>query len=190
MADEITPESSEPSPDMPPATVEPEPAAAADKPATPEADLGDAGKKALSAERTARKAAEKLANDLAAKVKAFEDEKLTELERAQREAADLRAATAKAEADAMRLRLATRYGISEEDAEMFLTGSTEEALTAQAERVAALRGESKRFKGSADGGARRESQPSIDDQIAEASKAGNHALAISLKRQKAYASNT
>ncbi len=44
-----------------------------------------------------------------------------------------------------------------------------------------------RFKGSADGGTRKGSAKSIDDQIAEATAAGNHALAISLKRQKAYA---
>lgn len=44
-----------------------------------------------------------------------------------------------------------------------------------------------RFKGGADGGTRKGSSKSIDDQIAEASAAGNHALAISLKRQKAYA---
>ncbi len=44
----------------------------------------------------------------------------------------------------------------------------------------------KRFQGSADGGTRKGSAKSIDDQIAEATAAGNHALAISLKRQKAY----
>jgi len=45
----------------------------------------------------------------------------------------------------------------------------------------------KRFQGAGDGGARKGSAKSIDDQIAEATAAGNHALAISLKRQKAYA---
>lgn len=47
-----------------------------------------------------------------------------------------------------------------------------------------------RFQGGADGGARNGSGPSIDDQIAEATKAGNHRLAIALKRQKAYATTT
>jgi hypothetical protein len=41
-----------------------------------------------------------------------------------------------------------------------------------------------RFQGSADGGARNGSQVSIDDQIAEATKAGNHQLAIALKQQR------
>lgn len=45
----------------------------------------------------------------------------------------------------------------------------------------------KRFQGTADAGARNESAPSIDQQIAEATKAGDHARAIALKRQKAYA---
>lgn len=47
-----------------------------------------------------------------------------------------------------------------------------------------------RFQGGADGGARNGAGPSIDDQIAEATKAGNHRLAIALKRQKAYATTT
>jgi hypothetical protein len=47
----------------------------------------------------------------------------------------------------------------------------------------------KRFQGGADGGARNDTGKSVDEQIAEATKAGNHRLAISLKRQKAYASS-
>lgn len=43
----------------------------------------------------------------------------------------------------------------------------------------------KRFKGSADGGARKGSTKSIDDQIAEAEKAGDHLRAIALKQQRA-----
>lgn len=42
-----------------------------------------------------------------------------------------------------------------------------------------------RFRGDPDAGARKESAKSIDDQIAEATAAGNHQLAIALKRQKA-----
>ena len=44
----------------------------------------------------------------------------------------------------------------------------------------------KRFKGDADGGARKESGQSIDQQIAEATKAADHVRAIALKQQKAY----
>ena len=53
-----------------------------------------------------------------------------------------------------------------------------------------LAAQGKRFQGGADGGARNGATTSLDDQIAEATKAGNHRLAISLKRQKAYADKT
>lgn len=43
-----------------------------------------------------------------------------------------------------------------------------------------------RFQGSADGGVRKGSKPNLDQQIADATKAGNHKLAIQLKRQQAY----
>lgn len=38
--------------------------------------------------------------------------------------------------EALRLRIATRFSISDEDADLFLTGSDEETLTRQAERLA------------------------------------------------------
>lgn len=40
-----------------------------------------------------------------------------------------------AEAKALRLEVATKFGISSEDAELFLTGSDEQTLTKQAERL-------------------------------------------------------
>lgn len=44
----------------------------------------------------------------------------------------------------------------------------------------------KRFQGAGGGGAReRKAQPTLDEQIAAAEKAGNHTLAISLKRRRA-----
>ena len=53
------------------------------EPATGDATdtLGDAGKKALASERAARKAAEKRANDLAAQIKATEDEGKSEAQK-------------------------------------------------------------------------------------------------------------
>ncbi len=116
------------------------PPAAPAEPLIDEAALGDAGKRALDAERTARKAAEKAAADALAKVKAFETEKLSDLEKAQQQAKDAQEAAAKATTEALRLRLAARNGLSEEDAELFLVGTDEATLTAQAARVAALRG--------------------------------------------------
>jgi len=95
--------------------------------------LGDPGKAALVRERQKASAAE-------AKVREFETRDLSELEKAQREAAENKAVADKATTEALRLRLATRHGISEEDAELFLVGTDEATLATQAERVAALRG--------------------------------------------------
>jgi len=53
-----------------------------------------------------------------------------------------------------------------------------------------LAAQGRRFPGSADGGPRKESDVSIDDQIAAAQKAGNFAQVIALKRRKAYADKT
>jgi len=67
----------------------------------------------------------------------YEAEKLSDLEKAQKAAADAQAAAAEAQREAMRYRLAAQHGISQEDAEIFLTGGTEEAMAAQAARLAA-----------------------------------------------------
>jgi hypothetical protein len=47
-----------------------------------------------------------------------------------------------------------------------------------------LAAQGKRFQGNGDGGPRNESDKSIDDQIAEATKSGNHILAIALKQKR------
>lgn len=99
--------------------------------------LGEGGIKALQAERDARKAAEKAASELQAKIDALNAEKLSDLEKAQLEAKQADERAAKAERDALRFKYAAKHGISEEDAELFLTGDTEEAVSAQAERLAA-----------------------------------------------------
>lgn len=59
--------------------------------------LGDGGKKALEAERAARREAEKLAKELASRVEKFEDSQRTEEERREHELA-----TARAEVEAER----------------------------------------------------------------------------------------
>jgi len=48
-----------------------------------------------------------------------------------------------AEVTALRANIASNHGISAEDRDLFLTGTTEEALTAQAERLAARDSEQK-----------------------------------------------
>lgn len=101
--------------------------------------LGETGKKALLAEREARKAMEKQLSEAKARLAEFEREKMSELERAQVEAQEAREAADKAIAEALRLRVAVKHNISEEDAELFLTGTDEETLTKQAQRLAERR---------------------------------------------------
>jgi hypothetical protein len=83
--------------DGPPAGDPPaEPPKPVDPPADPPADLGDAGKRALAAERARANAAEKLAAEQAAKLKEFEDRDKTDAEKltAAKEAAEKRATDA------------------------------------------------------------------------------------------------
>lgn len=97
--------------------------------------LGEGGKKALKAEREARAAAEKQAAELKARLDKIEAANMSDLERAQKEAQEAREAAAKAAADALRFRVASQHGISEEDAELFLTGSDADTLSRQAARL-------------------------------------------------------
>ena len=63
---------------------------------------------------------------------------MSELEKAQTAAQAAAAEAATAKAEALRWRIAAKHGISDEDAETFLTGSDEESLTKQAQRLASL----------------------------------------------------
>ena len=91
---------------------------------------------------------------------------------------------ARAEAEALRWRIAARHGISDEDAELFLTGSDEDTLARQAERFKELA--VKPSKGTVVPGI--DNQPntpaSIADQVAAAEAAGDFSLAIALKSQQ------
>lgn len=130
-----------PDPQAPPA--EPQPTATASfDPKAPEAfvpvdKLGEAGKAALQKERADRKAAEKLAAELEARLKAIEDKDKTELERAQTRLAELEKNYATEQQQRLRLQVATAHGITSDDL-VLMTGTTEEELTAQATRIAAL----------------------------------------------------
>ena len=100
--------------------------------------LGEAGKKALAAERDARKAAEKALREAQDQIKAFETERLSDLEKAQAAAKEWQEKAQAATAESLRYRIATKHGISDEDAETFLTATDEDGLTKQAERLKAL----------------------------------------------------
>lgn len=97
--------------------------------------LGENGEKALKAERDARTAAEKTAAALQKQLDEINAANLSDLEKAQKEAADAQAAATKAQAEALRYRVAAKNSISDEDAELFLTGTDEDTLTRQAARL-------------------------------------------------------
>lgn len=101
------------------------------------AELGDAGKKALDAERNARKAAEKAAADLQKQLDAINQANESAVEKAQREAKEAQEAAAKATTEALRFRVAAKHGISDEDADLFLHGTDAETLERQAAALVA-----------------------------------------------------
>lgn len=114
-----------------------QPAEASSEPVESGSDepLGEGGKKALAAERKARTEAEKREADLKARLDKIEAANMSDLERAQKEAADAKDVAAKATAEALRFRVAAQHGISDEDAELFLTGTDNETLSRQAQRL-------------------------------------------------------
>jgi hypothetical protein len=167
--------------------------------------LGDAGKKALDAMKAERKAA----RDEAATVKAERDALQAKLDgkEAEHAAAQEKAANDKAVLDRANKRIvsanvktaakgvladpADAYKFLDLDAfEVDDDGNVDEDAIASAladliktkPYLGAQSGQ--RFQGSADGGARNGSASNIDDQIAEATKAGNLQLAIALKQQR------
>lgn len=125
-----------------PAVEEPQTArASTDTPdTTPEAtdtpDLGDGGKKALEAERRARRQAEKAANDALAKVKAYEDAKKSDTERLAEQLEQFKTEAATAKAETLRLRVAAESGLPA-DLHEFLVGDDEDQLRAKAQKLMA-----------------------------------------------------
>lgn len=101
-----------------------------DKPA----DLGDAGKKALTEERNARKAAEKERDAHAAKLKEFDDRDKTETQRLTEERDALKAERDLNRVEATRLRLGLRYKLAEDDLD-FLGSGTDEDMESRAKRL-------------------------------------------------------
>lgn len=150
----------------------------------PSADLGDAGKRALAEERKARKAAEKEKGDLATRLKEFEDRDKSELEKASEAWKSAEAERDAAKAEALRLRTAIKHGISDEDAELFLTGTDEETLTRQAERLAERITSSTPRAPKPDPSQGARGPVGIDARIAEAEKNGDVRTAIALKSQQ------
>lgn len=115
--------------------------ATADADVTDTPDLGDAGQKAIKAERDARKAAERTAAELAAQLKSFEDANLSELERTKKAAEESAAELAQLRVENIRTRVALEKGVPSDLIE-FLTGSTEDEVAAKADTLMARIGSS------------------------------------------------
>lgn len=71
----------------------------------------------------------------AAKFDEIEQANQTELEKASSKTATAEKERDDARAEALRLRVAAKHGITEEDADLFLTGTDEDTLTKQAKRL-------------------------------------------------------
>jgi hypothetical protein len=98
-----------------------------DPPAPKETDWKAEARKWEERAKENKTAAERLAE--------LEAANKSELERANDKATAAEKAADKATADALRLRVALKHGISDEDADLFLTGTDEETLTKQAQRL-------------------------------------------------------
>lgn len=100
--------------------------------------LRQEGINALRRERAAKEAAEKAAREALAKVQEYEDRDKTELQKATEAAAKAAKDAETARTEALRYRIAAKNGITDEDADLFLNGSDEATITAQAVRYAEL----------------------------------------------------
>lgn len=133
-------------------------------------------------------------NQAAKKLADLEEANKTEAQKLADRASKAEQTAAAAQAEALRWRIATKHGIGDEDAETFLTGTSEEVLTRQAERLVALRTPQ---QPAAAGGQQRTPvealrpgalpnppEPTLADQIAAAEKAGEWGKAQTLKAQQ------
>lgn len=189
---------------MPPATGDTTPPAPP-APSAP-ADLGDAGKKALDEERTARREAEKARKDLearlkeleplAAKAKQLEDSKKTETEKLGEKLTAAEKRAVEAEQKALRLEVASAKGLTQAQAKR-LVGTTKEELEADADELLTSFGGGDTSGGKGAGGKGRTpveklrpgampTQPelSLAEQIRAAEQAGKWAEARRLKTHK------
>ena len=167
--------------------------------------LGDAGKKALDAmkaERNEARAEAKAAADAIAALTAQVEGKQAEYEAAQKTREVETAALAKANERILkaevRAQAASKLNDPKDallhlDLSKFEVGEDGEvdgdAVATAIDKLITdkpyLAAQGTRFKGEADGGARKEPPADLDGQIAAATAAGQHQLAIALKQQRA-----
>lgn len=192
MADQPTAPATGDTPPTPTPPVAPETPAAPEPPTT--AELGESGVETLRKEREARKVFEKRVKELeplAARLAKIEEGEKTETQKLAEKLDKAEKAAADARAEALRFRIASKHQISDEDAETFLTGSDEETLTRQAERLAALAAQTAPpgngrvpVEQLRPGALPNPPEPTLADQIATAEKAGDWTTARRLKSQQ------
>lgn len=110
-----------------------QPESTPEKSATDE-PLGDAGKKALDAERREKRAAEKRAAELETRLKEFEDRDKTEAQKLAERAEAAERSLAELQANALRAEVALERGLTPSQAKR-LIGSTREELEADADEL-------------------------------------------------------
>lgn len=173
-----------------------DPPAATETPQEPTAvapeveQLGDGGKAALAAERTARREADKQLKAALARLQEFEDRDKSEAQK-QAEAAQATANERDAAlAEAARLRAAVKFKLTEDDL-THLDGIPADRVEAIAEWVASRTATTTAPAAPSAAGQGNVGKPigagtiaeQLQQQIDAASKAGRHAEAIALKRQ-------
>ena len=157
---------------VPPAT---EPPAA-----TPETDWKAEARKWETRAKENKSAADRLAE--------IDEASKTEAEKQAERMAELEKSATAAKVEALRYKHAAKHGISEEDAELFLTASDEETIAKQAERFAARNPATPPPPPTGayvPGEGRTPATPNLDDAIAEATKNRDFPRAIALKEQRA-----
>lgn len=114
--------------DAPESTEPAEPAQEQPKPEAPEIDWKSKAREWEKRAKENKTAAERLAE--------LEEANKTEAQKTAERLAAAEKAAADALADANRFKIAAKFNVSDEDAELFLTGADEDTLTRQAQRLA------------------------------------------------------
>lgn len=104
------------------------------KPITSQEDLNKVISERITRER-AKFSDYKDVKAKAAQYEQLEESQKSEIQRATDKATAAERERDEARSEAMRLRVAAKFGISDEDADLFLTGKDEDSLTAQARRL-------------------------------------------------------
>lgn len=112
------------------------PAADEFKPITSQEDFEKALGKRLERER-AKYADYADLKSKAARLDELEEANKTEQQKLADRLAEAEKSAERARTEALRFKIASKFGVSDEDADLFLTGTDEETLTRQAERLAA-----------------------------------------------------